>query len=188
MELKDFKESKIIKDFTKRCLLNDYFQECKNACLEILGKVNSIDEFIETFLSRKDLRKYQGYWKLAEEQGTNKLRNMAIEYMEDNRGEKGIDIRYTTTVSDKGCIKVGNDSFSTGISNQYGDCFDNIVYVIEKKNSGLNFDFAKFITDIEGTEMYIYDYDCGTDKVIKLNGTRYGIYAMEKLVIFEKWD
>ena len=188
MVLEDLIKTNKIKNFTIQCLLNDYFQECRNACLEILGKVDSIDEFIEVFLSRKDLRKYQGYWKLAEEQGTNKLRNMAIKYLEDNRNGNGVDIRYATTISDKGCIKVGNDSFSIGISNQYGDCFDNVVYVVEKKNSGLSFDFAKFITDIEGTEMYIYDYDCGTDKVIKLNGTRYGVYAMEKLVIFEKWN
>lgn len=188
MKEKDLINTNKIKNFTIKCLLNDFFPECKNACLEILEKVNSIDEFIEAFLSRKDLRKYQGYWELAKEQGINTLRNMAIEYLEDNRNKCNMKIKTVTTISDKGCIKVGNYCFSVGISNQYGDCLDNVVYIIEEKNSGLNLDFAKFITDIEGTKMYIYNYDCGNDKGIKLNGTRYGIYAIEKLVIFKKWD
>lgn len=188
MELKEFMENKQIKDFTKRCLLNDNFAECRDTCLKVVEQTNNINEFITDFLDRKNLMKYQGYWELAKELGTNKLRKMAIDYLEENRKNKEINIRYAITVSDKGSIKIGNDTFSIGVSNQYGDCYDNYVYVIENNTDKINLDFAKFVMDIEGTEMYIYDYDCGNDKVIKLKNKRYGIYVLEKLIILEKWN
>ena len=94
MELKEFMENKQIKDFTKRCLLNDNFAECRDTCLKVVEQTNNIDEFITDFLDRKNLMKYQGYWELAKELGTNKLRKMAIDYLEENRKNKEINIRY----------------------------------------------------------------------------------------------
>jgi hypothetical protein len=189
MNLKYLINSKELKEFTIKCLDNDCFQKCRNAFLEILNKSNTVKEFADEFLSRKDLREYQGYWELAKDYlGVQDTRILAEKYLEDEDLIQGNHIRHAKTVSDIGSIKVGNDSFSVGISNKYGDCYDNMVYVIEKKVSNINLDFAKFVTSIEGTEMYIYDYDCGDDKVIKLEGKRYGVYAMEKLVIFEKWN
>lgn len=185
MEIKDFENAQKIKQFTKQCLLNENFKICRDVCLEVLSNSNTIEEFISKFLDRKECRKYQGYWELVKELGANKLRKMAIDYLEECMKENSL-IKRFATASDKGSVKIGNNGFSIGICNKYGDCFDNLVYVIPKECE-VGLDFADFVTDIEGTDISIYDYDCGNDVVHKMSG-RFGIYSVERLVIFKEWN
>lgn len=173
--------------FVVKCLLNENFEECRNSCLELLNKVDSFEEFCDIFLSRNELTQYQGYWKLASVVRKDSLRDMVISYLDSKKGNygKGV-ICNISTISDRGAIKVGNDSFCVDIDN-FGCEGYNVVYVIDTKDD-VNLDFSKFVTSIEGTDINIYDYDCGNSVALKLKGRRYGVYAIENLVVFKLWE
>lgn len=87
------------------------------------------------------------------------------------------------TMSDKGGVKVGNDSFSVILSNGRGDG-DTRVAVVERDT--FNKGIPMFNTSVQGA-FNIYDYDCG-NTVSKAVVGLYGVYYYDGIVIFEKWD
>lgn len=88
------------------------------------------------------------------------------------------------TSSDAGGVKIGNDSFSVIIPNGYGDTDKNIVAVID--DNSLNKTAFDFWSVVEGTNISIYEYDCGNDTVATLSG-EYGVYVNDRVIVFEKW-
>ena len=99
------------------------------------------------------------------------------------------------TYSDVGSIKIGNDDFSIMQSNFYGDC-ENEVYIIEnqldyniygdvyinsKPLSRFHFKVKK------DNSCFLYDYDCGNEKIYTFKpGFWYG-FAYEKKLILIKY-
>lgn len=185
----DLEKTKKIKDFTKRCLLNGGQQEMREKVISYLSQSYSFEEFVSFVLNDLSLRKYQGYWELAKDTGFKNVRSLAIAYLFDLKKQEELQIAHITSMSDIGAVKVGNSNFAVNISNKYGDTYNNDIFIIEsEKGQNLNFDFAKFETEIIGTDMNIYDYDCGNTIQYKLKNERYGVFAYERLLIFQKWS
>lgn len=170
--------SRKIKDFTKSCLLNWNFPECKNMALEIWKCAKNFEEFKKDFLAQENLRKYQGYWVFAKDVLSSwEYRYKLISYFQELGGE------YFKTVSDCGSVKIGNQNFNINISNKYGDGETNVV-VLEKNVSINGLDF---VTNCNGN-FNIYLYDCSKNDVVYNCSGEYGIYNFEKLVVFVKWN
>jgi hypothetical protein len=89
------------------------------------------------------------------------------------------------TTSDAGSIKIGNGSFTILIGNDYGDGETRVAVVMEKDT--FNSQLMNFKNSVEGI-INIYDYDCGGGQVIKTITGKYGIYAYNGIVVFEKWE
>lgn len=170
--------SRKMRDFTKSCLLNSCFEECKNMALEIWKCSKNFEEFKKEFLAQDNLRKYQGYWVFAKEVLSSwEFRYKLIGYLQELGGE------YFKTVSDCGSVKIGNKDFDINISNKYGDGETNVV-VLEKNVSINGLDF---VSDCNGV-FNIFGYDCSKNNVVYNCSGEYGIYNFEKLVVFVKWN
>lgn len=92
--------------------------------------------------------------------------------------------------SDAGSVKLGDVAGTCGfmVPNGYGDGCHGVTIV---KRGGFNKHAMRNVTSVEG-RFQIYTYDCadlapaGPDaKVIE---GRYGVYAQDGTVFFEKWD
>lgn len=92
--------------------------------------------------------------------------------------------------SDAGSVKLGDVAGTCGfmVLNGYGDGCHGVTIV---KRGGFNKHAMRIVTSVEG-RFQIYTYDCadlapaGPDaKVIE---GRYGVYAQDGTVFFEKWD
>lgn len=170
--------SRKIKDFTKSCLLNSCFEECKNMALEIWNCSKNFEEFKREFLAQENLRKYQGYWVFAKDVLSSwEYRYKLISYLQE------LGATYFVTLSDCGSVKIGNENFNINISNKYGDGETNVVVL--EKNVDIN--GLEFCTDCEGN-FNIYSHDTSTTDIVYTCKGHYGIYNFEKLVVFVKWN
>ena len=173
-----------LKDFTIKCIENRW-QDNKsyNKIMEILKESNSVKDFTDNVIKGK-IFDSQAYWEIAKEVlKSESYRKLVIEYLDEISGVKCFE-----TFSDKGSVKIGNRGFSVDIGNLYGDD-SNEVYVIEDKKNlkGLNC-ALNFVTGIGGNNINLYDYDCGDSICYKFEGVRYGIYRIERLVVFQNWN
>lgn len=90
------------------------------------------------------------------------------------------------TMSDVGCVRVGNDDFSVLIPNGYGDGTTRVA-VFENGNDFTAEDIMRF-TGISVTgKCNIFYYDCGGDTVAREINGNYLVYAYEGLVAFVKY-
>ena len=181
MEKRLFDETTEIKDFTKRCLMNESIYAYKGSIEIIQGyweQASNISQFVDSVIGDSRLENNQGYWELAKEKLTDyKLNDMIIKNLSSKTDESYI------TYSDIGSISVGNDNFRYNIPNNYGDC-ENNVFII---NSNKHIECLKFETTISGDNINLYDYDCGNDILYTLKG-KYAVYLGIRVVAFVKWE
>jgi hypothetical protein len=171
-ELK-FKSGK--EQFLKDCLFNPVFPEMKETIEHHLSVASDTRDFIELVLTDDSLKNTQAYAVLSRNEAPEKHWYKVREMF----GEKEF-----KTYSDAGSVKIGNDGFSVLISNGYGDGVTRVAIFDDKKD--FNAEMMNFKTSIDGC-FNVYSYDCGDDVSVRLNG-RYGIYAYEGFIAFEKWD
>lgn len=86
------------------------------------------------------------------------------------------------TYSDCGGLKIGNDTFKSLISSNGGDGVTR--YAVLEEGS-FNTEMLDYVGVIEGSEINIYDYDCGNDIVQTLSG-KYAIYRYCGIIVFCK--
>lgn len=171
--MKNLENEKGLKTFTISCLLNEYNSYDYKGSVDIIKKyyeeANSLNEFVQKVLNDERLANNQGYWKLVEEKDADNYNVRVLKLFDKLEAHK------FTTISDAGSLKVGNSSFSTLFSNGYGDC-ENLVYIIDRE---INLHCLEFKTIIEGSEINIYEYDCGNKVIATLSG-KYALYSHTK--------
>lgn len=179
MNKEEFKKCNKMSDFTKRCLKNESFYDFKGS-IEIINnywkKAQDFNTFFELVKNDLKLSKNQGYWELMKENLIEEeYKTLFLEVY-----KKDIS-KIFHSLSEAGNISIGNDSFRYNISNNYGDC-ENTIVLIEKS---VNIEGFDFLTSIKGTNINIYNYDCGNEILTTLNG-EYLIYNGNKFIIFVK--
>lgn len=178
MKVKEIKFENDVYGFIKRCVFNsiEYNAEYKKALYNMIHKSSDIEEFIDNYLGCNDFSRRQAYAVLSE-----RCRPQNHWYkIREALGEKCF-----KTVSDVGGVKVGNESFSFIVSNGQGD---GVTRCAIFKKGEWNNAFLNFETSIQGEDINVYAYDCGTEIAEKLEAGRYGIYRGYGFVVFEKWD
>lgn len=157
--------------FLKECLFNDSAPEYQEA-MAIVDSAASTEEVINKILNSDTMRGSQIYAELSKDRS-------------DHWRRLKRDITtWQPTISDIGGLKIGNDSFSIVVPNGYGD--GDMYYTILGKGC-FNPDMLDYFTSIRGTEINIYDYDCG-DEILETISGRFGIYYGYGFVVLEKWD
>ena len=163
--------------YIKRCVFNsiEYDSKYKKVLYDMIHKSESVEQFIDNYLSNDEFANRQAYAVLSE-----RCRPAAHWYrIRESLGDDSLKI-----ISDAGGVKIGNDGFSTIISNGYGDGVTRCAI----KDKKWNHCFLGFVTSITGNDINIYDYDCGNNPIKKLDPGRYGIYSGNGFVVFVKWD
>lgn len=167
-----FSDDKKENGWLKSCFLNecvDGYQEC----LAILDKAEDTSQVVKMVVESDTLKGTQIYAELSKRIPNHWLR---VKSSIDN---------WVETYSDAGGLKIGNGSFSITVPNGYGD--GDMRYAIVDKGC-LNHNMLEYWTSIEGHEINIYNYDCGTDEdIIDTLDGRFGVYYGYGFVVFEKW-
>lgn len=171
-----FEEAKGLKEFTKRCLMNEEFTAYKGSIeiiLQYWEQAESLETFRKMVLSDERLKNNQGYAELSKESRGHRQR--VKEMLKDKMFD---------TYSDAGSVKVMNDNFSVNISNEYGDGVTHcaVLSKTDRFNSGM-MNFSR--TTIRGTAD-ICRYDCGSEPIKKLDG-EYLVYTYEGIVVFKEF-
>ncbi len=157
--------------FLNQCLFNDSAPEYPEA-MAIVDSASSTEEVINKILNSDTMRGSQIYAELSKDRA-------------DHWRRLKRDITtWQQTISDIGGLKIGNDSFSINIPNGYGD--GDMYYTVLGKGC-FNHDMLDYFTSVRGTEINIYDYDCG-DEILETISGRFGIYYGYGFVVLEKWD
>lgn len=167
--MKNLRDEKNLSEFTVGCLLNESIYDYEGS-VKIIEKYydesNNLNEFTKKVLDDERLENNQGYWELVKEKDSENYNVRVLKLL------KKISDNYFKTESDAGSLKIGNSSFSTLFSNGYGDC-ENLVFIINKE---ISLQCLEFKTTIEGSEINIYEYDCGNNIIETLRG-KYTIYS-----------
>lgn len=176
-------ELKFSSEFVGRCVFDgtkpgtwNYDEKYASRVKSYLRKAELKDDFIDAYLGDKVNREKQGYWVLIDYERPWMAGNLLKEML-------GGVAMLTTTMSDAGSVKVGDDSFSILIPNGRGDGVT-IVAISEERTPMTH--IMKFLTSISGT-FNIYKHDCENEVRRTITG-RYGIYNRDGVVLFEKWE
>lgn len=169
-------------DYSK---LDQYFERFEVMCLEnswhggarykeLWEQAESKEEFLKLIAKDPEVR-YK--------QATAILFKNDFHYLRDFFGDEEF-----KTYSDVGGVKVGNDTFNVVVPNGYGDGVTRCRMV--EKGTPWPSDAFTFWGCINGTDINIYEYDCGSDVERHLDGTRYGCFynGTGSFVVFERWD
>lgn len=184
---KKFKSS--VKDgYLRRCFgtlmcygnngyLYDSHKEEADRCREIMRNANTVDDFIDAFVSDESFAGTQAYGAVICLERPND-RWIAIRKM---FGEKQF-----KTISDAGCVKVGNSDFCVMIQNGRGDgCTRCAVF---GKNDLFNSElFGNRIDATISGKAGIYSYDCGNDVEREIEG-KFFVYSYDGFVAFKEID
>lgn len=170
--------------FIKTCLNNKWFKEQHNYYLHCLKEAKDIKEFIKLYLSTEDLTimSQQAYGEL--------LRWAVFKYSGYSDYLKRIlnkaDQKHSA-YSDIGSLKIGNNSFNFIISNGLGDG-KTPVYIFNKNNEMNHVvrNIFKIQTTVRG-KFNIYNYDCGNEIMLELDGN-YNIYSFNGKIVFIEID
>ena len=93
--------------------------------------------------------------------------------------------------ADGGSIMIGNKHFRACFPNCYGDgCFS---VEVTDNDADVNRSKYKFMGNIEGDAMNVYNYDCATDfesknDILCTVSGRYGVYASRGNIILARWE
>ena len=161
--------------FLKACLPLETWQEGQSEYLEtkaMLDRAQTSEEFIRLLLNSDTMCGTQIYAELSKSQPDHWKR---VRDSIDN---------WISTYSDAGGLKIGNEYFSITVPNGYGD--GDMKYAVVGRGC-LNHDMLEFWTVIQGNQINIYDYDCGSDIIETLDG-RFGVFYGYGFIVFEKWN
>ncbi|MCK9553200.1 hypothetical protein [Aquamicrobium sp.] len=165
--------------FLRRCFFNDngitVNWRANTPLIKLWKQAKDLDEFKVLLKKDKDAQKLQfthEWLKTADKDYDQYLASI---------------IKETATMqydvwSDAGSVKVGNAQFSFLISHNNGD--GHAIAAVFKNEKDFISSPMKFITSVEGT-FNIYDYDCGQNVIVTLNG-RYDVYVYCGITCFVK--
>lgn len=183
MEEKDLK----IDSFTKTCMQNTIGGSAKSNnqwYLECLNRAKNTEDFENLYFSTKDIdiMSSQAYGELLKKQsmvyeGYSETYNYVM-----NKAEiKNI------TCFETSKLKIGNDNFSVGVSNGYGDGIMKFA-VFKKGNPYINAidHMMDWQVTIDG-KFNIYSCDIGNDVALELEGS-YIVYSYNGFVALVEQD
>lgn len=169
-------------DFIYQCITNDHQWDCPGSAAVYEGHWSAASTF-------------NGFLKAV--QMDERLMYTSQAYGEIGRLDRwpikvkpGCLIDSFTVGSDAGSVKLGDVAGTCGfmVPNGFGDGSHGVA-IVERR--GFNEHAMRFITSVEG-RFQIYTYDCadlapaGPDA--KIIEGRYGVYAQDGTVFFEKWS
>jgi hypothetical protein len=183
MEEKNLK----IDSFVKRCMQNTIEGSAKSNnqwYLECLNKAKNTEDFENLYFSTKDIdiMSSQAYGELLKKQslfykGYDKYYHYVMNKAEIKK----------VTCSDRGGLKLGNDTFSICVSNGYGDgVFTTAIFL--KGNPYINAvdHMMNYQVAVDG-KFNIYDCDCRNDVALELEGS-YIVYSYNGFVALVEQD
>lgn len=170
-----------IHDFVKHCMHNTYGDKENNEWYKkCLDEAKNTNQFFNLYFSTRDKKIIcsQGYGELLKRET---IFNEELDMYVSSVLSKGNNCYQT--LSDRGDLKLGNDSFNIYVANGYGDGFTD-VYLFEKDNEYIRAveNIMYYKTNIEGT-FNIYQYDCG-NKVLDVVTGNYDIYSFNGHIAF----
>lgn len=168
MNKNDFNTTKELNDFTKECICNEFGK--KEIYMELWKKSETVDDFKKLVWDEE---------KLLTEQATGEMFKYDWNFKRKILGNKQIKLN-----SDAGGIKVGTDNFSIIIPNGSGDGITRFAILNEDE---INKTVFEYFTLLEGTEINVYEYDCG-DKVLCTLRGRYGSYYSDGFIVLVKYN
>ena len=86
--------------------------------------------------------------------------------------------------ANKGCLKIGNEKFNINLLNGIGE--GTFWIKLCKKKEKINKKNFDFISTISGDLIYIYESDCGNNKIEKLEKGIYYIFRKRGEIIIEQ--
>lgn len=158
--------------FVKGCILNSWVKGY-NKIMEHLRNAVDTEDFINKILGDPELATTQAFAEVSK-----KLRPDSHWYRV--RAMLGDVIK---TSSDAGSVKIGVNNMSVFVPNGYGDGITRVS--IFDNSEGFNDNMMSYFTTVKGTNIIIYDYDCGDVAATTISG-RYNIYYYSGLVAFVK--
>lgn len=159
--------------FYKKALFDEFWKNEKSVAEEVLAKAKDTDDFIELYLGDERVKSFYARNKIAREYRPEV-------YWKTIRGFIGDQLFKTD--SDAGSVKIGNGMFSLLIPNGRGDGITRVAVVDD--GSGLRGLEMNYFTTITG-EFDVFDYDCGENSVMNLDG-KYAVYYYDGFVVFSK--
>lgn len=177
MKEKDLK----IDSFVVNCMNNihgDYAEVNNEWYLECLNKAKDTKEFEKLYLSTKDKNIIcsQAYGELLKKrslfyEGYDKYYHYVMNKAEIKK----------VTYSDRGGLKIGNDTFSICVSNGYGDGVIKTAIFLKGNPYICAVDhMMDWQVTVDG-KFNIYSYDCGNEVAIELEGS-YIVYSYNGFV------
>lgn len=159
--------------FVRECIFNNWVKGY-GEIMEHLRDAVDTEDFINKILGDPRLATTQAYAEVSK-----KLRPNTHWYRV--RAMFGDDVIKTS--SDAGSVKVGVSNMSVLVPNGYGDGITRVS--IFDNSEGFNDSMMSYFTTVKGTNIIIYDYDCGDVAATTISG-RYNIYYYSGLVAFVK--
>ena len=169
------KENNGLKDFTRKCIDNQFVHG-----YELFKKhwkdAANIDDFKNKVFSDTNLMNTHGYAELSKESHGHKQRLLS---MLDNA-----DINFNI-YSDAGSVLIGNKDISFFISHRNGD--GGALVAVFNEPDKFNGDMLNYATLIRGKNIQIHEYDCNINSEVKatLSGV-YQVYAGYGTIVFVK--
>lgn len=170
LTLYDFKTTKEISDFAKRCLENNWHGG--KTYMKIWKESKNLKDFKQRVLQNEEVKLLQGTAELMKNDVDN------WRYLRSILGDKQF-----KTSSDAGGVKIGNENFEIIIPNGVGDGITRVAVLNKNEMNDSAFDYITFCKG----KINIYNYDCGCEIAKTIEG-RYGIYSKDGFVVFEKWN
>ena len=159
--------------FVKGCIFNNWVKGYGKIMEHLRDAINT-EDFIDKILGDPELATTQAYAEVSK-----KLRPAGHWYkVREMFGDEVI-----KTSSDAGSVKIGVANMSVLVPNGYGDGITRVA--IFDNSEGFNDSMMSYFTTVKGTDIIIYDYDCGDVAATTISG-RYNIYYYSGLVAFVK--
>jgi hypothetical protein len=159
--------------FVKACIFNNWVKGYDEIMQHLRDAVDT-EDFINKILGDPDLATTQAYAEVSKKLRPDSHWYKVREMFGDN---------VIKTSSDAGSVKIGVANMSILVPNGYGDGITRISIFDNPKD--FNDCMMSYFTTVKGTNIIIYDYDCGDVAATTISG-RYAIYYYSGLVAFVK--